>query len=229
MLKRWVNWAVRKQCRREYDRQQLLPVNERPIEYAFLFRSLTRAWPKSVLDVGTGQTSLPHLIRTCGFVVTATDNVKDYWPSGMTNRHFHVIDDDITRTKLDRTFDFVSCISVLEHIRDHAAAVNGMWSLLNPGGHLLLSFPYNEKTFVENAYDLPGTTVKEKMPFVTHVYSRKEVDGWLSGKNASIVEQEYWRFFTGEFWTVGERVAPPEPSRADGPHHVTCILIRKDR
>lgn len=70
------------------------------MEYGFVFRSVAATCPKSVLDVGTGQTALPSLLRTCGPVVTATDNIKGYWPKGMTNWHYHVIQDDIVNTHL---------------------------------------------------------------------------------------------------------------------------------
>jgi len=39
------------------------------------------------------------------------------------------------------SFDLVTCISVLEHIPQDAAAVQAMWSLLRPGGKLILTLP----------------------------------------------------------------------------------------
>ena len=77
---------------------------------------------------------MPHLMRNCGFLVTAIDNIKDYWHHGMTNRHYHVINDDITRSCLDGPFDLVSCISVLEHIPYHQKAIENIFRLLKPGG-----------------------------------------------------------------------------------------------
>src|SRR6266571_3347595 len=176
-------------CRREFRAQRFYEINERPIELAFLFRQLTRIWPKTVLDVGTGVTSLPHLMRTCGFVVTAIDNIKDYWPYGMVNRHYHVINDDITSPQLRQTFDFITCISVIEHIAEHDAAVKSMFSMLNPGGHLVITFPYNEGQYVENVYKLPGAGVKAIPTFITQVYSRRELDRWLRDNDATLIEQ----------------------------------------
>ena len=37
------------------------------------------------------------LLASCGYVVTAIDNIRDYWPNGMVNRHWHVQNDDITK------------------------------------------------------------------------------------------------------------------------------------
>ena len=39
------------------------------------------------------------------------------------------------------TFDLITCISVLEHIPSDKEAVEKMWSLLRPGGRLILTLP----------------------------------------------------------------------------------------
>jgi len=214
-------------CKRQYYAQQFVGINERPIELQFLFKQLTRNWAKTVLDVGTGDTALPQLIRHCGFIVTAIDNIQEFWRDGMINRHYHVINDDITNTRLNRTFDFISCISVLEHIKDHKSAMKSMFSLLNPGGHLVLTFPYNEKTYIENVYMIEGSGARGEKRFVTQVYSRKQLDDWLLDNNGKLLEQEYWRFFEGEYWTFGERLCPPVQVDKDTLHHITCVLLQK--
>src|SRR5690349_16021730 len=81
-------------CASDFRHQQFQRHNERPIEYSFVFGSIARLQPRSVLDVGTGKTALPHLIASCGCVVTAVDNIRDYWPQGMFNRHWHIVNDD---------------------------------------------------------------------------------------------------------------------------------------
>ena len=91
---------IRVVVRHEYETQKFKRYNERPVEFAFLFRAIASLAPHSILDVGTGTTAVPHLMRNCGPLVTATDNVKDYWNRGMVNRHYHVLDDDIRRTRL---------------------------------------------------------------------------------------------------------------------------------
>ena len=216
-------------CRREYYSQTFRNVNERPVEYQFVFRQLTKKLPETVLDVGTGVTALPSLMRSCGFVVTAIDNIKDYWPSGMINRHYYVINDDIINPRLDRKFDFITCVSVLEHIKDHSRAVKSMFSLLNPGGHMILTFPYNETGYVENVYNLPASGVKEKLPFITQAFSRKELDQWMAENKGTVLEQEYWQFFTGDYWTCGEMITPPVEVDKNQRHHISCVLIQKNK
>jgi SAM-dependent methyltransferase len=218
-----------RQCKKEYESQQFVGTNERPIEYGFIFRHLAQLSPRTVLDVGTGTSALPHLMRTCGFLVTSTDNIRDYWPAGMVNRHFYVLNDDITKTKMKQRFDVITCVSVLEHIKDHRAAVKSMFSLLNPGGHLLLTFPYNEGQYAENVYTLPDSEVKVLPPFATQAYSRDTLDTWLGEKNARIVEQEYWRMCTGKFWTCGERIRPPVKVGRDELHQISCLLLQRNQ
>lgn len=42
---------------------------------------------------------------------------------------------------LENSFDLITCISVLEHIPSDTEAVKKMWSLLSPGGRLILTLP----------------------------------------------------------------------------------------
>lgn len=214
-------------CGVEFKRQKVTRFNERPVEYAFVFDQIARLYPQKVLDVGTGASSLPHLMRKCNCLVTAIDNIKDYWPSGMANRHYHVIDDDITNPNLNDMFDLITCISVLEHIGNPDLALMNMFALLNPGGHLVLTFPYNEKIYHGNVYDLPGSSYGQDAPYITQSYSRAELDKWVLDNNGVIVSQEYWQFWDGELWTVGNQIIPPVKATAEDPHQLSCVLIRK--
>ena len=214
-------------CRREYRSQKYLGFNERAVELLFVFKKLSLLWPKTILDVGTGATSLPHILRNCGFLVTAIDNIRDYWSFGMINRHYCVLNDDITDSRLDQTFDFITCISVLEHIEEHVAAIKNIFKLLNPGGHAILTFPYNENNYIKNVYDIPGSDVKVKYPFITQVFSRNELDKWLKENNGILIDQEYWKFYAGDYWTIGNMIDRPIQVGRNELHHITCILIQK--
>jgi SAM-dependent methyltransferase len=218
---------VRRLCAREYKKQVYTGTNERPIEFSFLFRELVEFWPEKILDVGTGMTALPHLMRNCGFLVTAIDNIKDYWPAGMINRHYHVINDDITNTAISETFEAVTCISVLEHIPAHAKAMRSMYKMLKPGGRLILTCPYNETRYAPNVYKLPESSVREDYPFVTQAFSRRELDGWLSDSPFKLLKQEYWQFFEGEFWTCGTRLPKPVQVAGDSRHQLCCMVLSK--
>jgi SAM-dependent methyltransferase len=183
--------------------------------------------PKRILDVGTGLTALPHSMRSCGFHVTAIDNIKDYWPTDITNRHYHVIDDDIRNSKLTGHWDVITCISVLEHIVEYKSAIKSMFNLLSPGGYLIISFPYNERKYCKNVYALPDSSVVVEYPFETQAFSRIEVDGWLKLAPFEIICQTYWNFFDGEYWTCGELVAPPVKVNKEESHQMSCMLLRR--
>ena len=218
----------RKVSRREYKALPFVP-NERIIEYGFVFSSLSQISPHALLDVGTGKGSLPNLLQICGLEVTAIDNFEDYWAKGVFNRHFNVINDDIINTKLEKKFDFITCISVLEHIENFNAAIQSMFSLLNPEGHLLLTFPYNEKKYIDNVYDLPGAGFGKNVSYICQVFSRNEVDHWLKKNSGNIIKQEYWQIYTGEFHTFGDGLYPPLQAEKEEKHQLSCILIQKRR
>jgi len=181
-------------CRREYLNQEMGGVNERPIEYSFALQCLSYASSaQTVLDVGSGQSPWPSLLRTCGYMVTAIDEVESYWlNTTFFNRHFYVLKDDITKPKLSKTFDVITCISTLEHTPNHQDAIQGMFSLLRPGGFLILTFPYNEIRYVKNVYELPDAGYGQNAPYICQVYSRREVNRWLADNPAKILKQEYW-------------------------------------
>jgi 2-polyprenyl-3-methyl-5-hydroxy-6-metoxy-1,4-benzoquinol methylase len=198
------------------------------VEFGFVFRKIAEIYPLHILDVGTGTTALPHLMSNCGCLVTAVDNVRDYWSFGMSNRHYHIIDDDITNTRLKGPFDMVTCISVLEHIEKHDDAVRNMFSLLKPKGHLILTCPYTEKSYVRNVYKLPGSSYGQGAPYITQSYSRNELNRWVEANKVTIVEQEFWQYWDGEHWTIGKQIIPPKKVSAADEHQLTCVLFQKN-
>ena len=220
---------IRKVTQSEAEGQKFTRHNERPAEYAFVFRQINNYAPQTVLDVGTGTTALPALLAACGCVVTAMDNVHDYWPTDMVNRYWHVIDDDIQRTSQSGPFDMITCISVLEHIADHRGAMRSMMKLLRPGGHLVLAGPYTEREYVADCYRVPEANAdSQKLPYICRSYSRTELESWLTENRCALIAAEYWRTWTGRHWSLGERIAPPEPSSQEGPHTHACFLIRRE-
>jgi SAM-dependent methyltransferase len=211
----------------EYENQKFINANERPVEFAYVFKKIQEIYPKSILDVGTGRTALPHLMQNCNIKTAAIDNITDYWKDEFHNRHFYIINDDITKTKLTEQFEMITCVSVLEHIIEFDSAVNSMVNLLKPGGHLILTFPYNEFSYIPNAYDLKGSTYGKNFSFKTQIYTREIINNWINIHNLELVEQEYWRFWTGNFWTVGEIILPPIKVNKEDNLQLTCICLKK--
>lgn len=201
--------------------------NERANEFAFAFNCIAEKSPDTLLDVGTGKTSFPHLVQNCGIKVTAIDKITGYWISGFSNRHFKIKSDDITNPRIGQKFDMITCISVLEHIPLHREALKGMFSLLNPGGQIILTFPYNEHTYHPDIYRHPQAGYGQQHPFIGQVYSRNEVNSWLADNNGVILKQLYYEAFTGELWTMGDPIYPLRETSATSRHHLTCLLLAK--
>lgn len=218
----------KRQLLAEYQHQSNRRFNERPIEYAFVLRHLATFYPTRVLDVGCGETALAALMRTCGFHVTASDNVTDYWSTGLENWHFHVVDDDICASRISGAFDCVVCISTLEHIKKSEDAIANIIRLLNIGGYLILTCPYTENMHIPNVYELEESCVDPSLyPFVTQSFCRQDVDAWCR-TGLKVVEQEYWQYYTGDAWTVGDEIIPPRKVTCDHSHQISCILFRRD-
>ena len=92
----------------------------------------------------------------------------------------------------------------------------------------MLTFPYNETTFVENVYSCPEAGYGKDEPYKCAVYSRTQLDQWVSANNTRICEQEYWKCFTGKMWTFGERLAPVKLAPQEQEHDLTCVLLEKN-
>ncbi|MGH2539357.1 MAG: class I SAM-dependent methyltransferase [Actinomycetota bacterium] len=202
------------------------PPNERAVEYGFALNQLARLVPRTVLDVGPGESSWPDLLATAGFRVRAIDLVEGYWSGGYFNPHWRVRQDDITAPTTAERFGAVTCLSVLEHIPDHLAAVRGMASLLEPGGHVILTCPYNENHYESNVYALPGARRGATANYVCQMFSRDELESWLT-TGLDLVDKQLWQAWTGATWASGEEVSPLQ--RDGEPHQLACFLLRSRR
>ncbi|MBN2291133.1 MAG: class I SAM-dependent methyltransferase [Pirellulales bacterium] len=218
-------WFIEKITRLEYESQNPRRINERAVEYGFVFSCLAELAPSTVLDVGTGRTALPSLLKTCGYRVTAVDNIKDYWPKSAFNRHFYVLNDDITNSKLNEKYDVVVCISVLEHVVEYESALETMVSLTKPGGHLIISCPYSESTASANCYEEEGS-YGSKNPYICRQFTRLDFQKWLDSTGAEILKQQYWQFFESKYWSCGKQIQPPKIAQPEEQHQLACMLIR---
>ncbi len=221
------NWYIQRVCLAESDSQKFTHHNERPIEYRFALECLARVRPRTVLDVGTGTTAWPHLLRNCGFVVAAHDNVRDYWDHQMVNRHWTVLNVDITKPKDFRgPFDAVTCISVMEHIVDHENAVRNMLHVLAPGGQLIITTPYNHREYCPNVYKRPDALYGQDLPYICRSHSGEEIEKWQR-LGARLKRREMWRLFSGPVWATGDRVPWEMAQSEDAPHQLGCFEFEK--
>ena len=201
-------------------------INERSTEYSFTIKHMSTLCNGNVLDIGPGKSSWPHLLSTCGFNVKAIDKMDGYWNSYF-NRHYKIFNDDITNPTTTEKFQFATCLSVLEHIPDHLTAIKNMHNLLEKNGFLILTFPYNENIYHKDIYKHHEAGYGQGANFITQVYSRQEINKWLSDTSFEIIDQEYYKVFTGEMWTMGDRVTPCKKASSSELHHLTCLLLQK--
>lgn len=227
IIKKIGNKYINQVCKREFERQRFKRFNERAVEYAFVFKHLANLYPSNILDVGTGTTALPSLMNSAGFLVTAIDNIVDYWKKEMVNRHFYVINDNILSTKLTRQYELITCVSVLEHINNFDFAMKNMTNLLNTGGYIIITFPYNEYEYNPNVYNESDASYGKNQPYICQSFSSKELISWCETYNLEIIDQEYWQCFEGRLWTFGNQIIPPKKVLKNEPHQLSCILFRK--
>lgn len=220
---------IRRVCLSESESQPFSHHNERSVEYRFALETLARKRPISVLDVGSGTTAWPHLLRNSGYVVTAIDNVRDYWPRGMVNRHWTVLDVDILNPKqlLTQQFDAITCISVIEHIVDHETAMRNMIAVLKPGGTLILTTPYAHQNSHPNVYRHADALYGKDLPYTCRSSSKVELQAWMAG-GLTLERRELWRMFTGPVWATGTRCTWEEVEDDRQPHQLGCFAFRKD-
>ena len=211
----------------EWESRRDAEINEGAVQYPFALRALTNCAAHDILDVGTGTSAWPQLLVGSGFRVTAIDEITGYWgPAGFFNRHFYVQRGDIRRPNQSAAYDAVTCLNVMSTIVDDRVALAGMLAALRPGGRMVLSFPYNEATHVANVYELPEAGYGQGARYRCRIYSRADVDAWLEQCGVEVIEQEYYRMFRGELWTMGGRDTPRQVPVTER-HHFTAVVLRR--
>ncbi len=232
LIKRAIRWAgehyVRETARRLYEERRPDPrgPNERPLEYAFALRALSHSEFQDVVDVGTGTSAWPSIVAGCGYAVSAVDEMGGYWGGRYGNRHCYVKKHDITVAPLPEKSGIITCISTLEHIREHEHAVVNMSHSLKPGGILIITCAYNEGIYHPNIYSHPDAGYGKDVPYIAQVFNRHAVNRWLAAAGLALVEQRYWACFTGEMWTFGQRLRPMREVSVSERHHLTGVVLR---
>ena len=104
------------------------------------------------------------------------------------------------------------------------------WSyLVENGGYLILSSPCNEENYHEDIHTHPYARFGKGGNYITQVYSRNEINAWIQTTTFKIVDQEFFKVFTGEFWSFGEGIVLVEKVENRDMHHLTWILLQKER
>jgi SAM-dependent methyltransferase len=99
----------------------------------------------------------------------------------------------------DNSFDYLSCISVIEHLngREDTLAIDEFVRVVKPGGKIILTFPVNYRFFEEfRSSDPYGTQRKNNatgLYFFQRFYDEANIKSrLLSNPNLKVIKKEYF-------------------------------------
>ena len=167
----------------------------------FIFKLLEGLSFDSVLDAGCGTGVLLQKIhekypqaRLTGF---------EYSPEGLNfarkrlpEGEFMTV--DLSKQAVDKTFDLITCIDVMEHIPDDRAALRNLLAMT--GKYMILSVPLGPLFQVE----------AERLGHV-HGYRRAELEGKIREAGFEIIRAIQWGF---PFYNLHRRLANRMPEQA---------------
>jgi SAM-dependent methyltransferase len=160
-----------------------------------------------VLEAGCGAGNLTHHLIDKRHL-TALDIDRIHLES-VRSRYGHLenvkvthgdLDDPATFSKLDREFDSVLCVNVLEHIDKPEVAVDGFAKVLRSGGHALILVPAHDWLFSAADEALRHTKRYERDDLVSLIessdlelvevrqFNRLGVLGWMVNKTLKRTE-----------------------------------------
>jgi len=133
-------------------------------EYPYVLANLpANASGRRVLDAGSGYRFFAPLLARRGFVVDACDLDASIGPKYDEIAARYDVAIEFTQQNLakmtyaDSSFDYICCISVLEHTRAPSEIVREFKRCLKPGGSLLLTFDVS----VHGDRDIPVAAARE--------------------------------------------------------------------
>lgn len=151
---------------------------------------------KSVLEVGGARSlRLVALAKWCGVKATALDFSATGLAQLQTLAELNNVDveailaDVANYAHVERSFDFVLHIGIIEHLADPRDFLRSCWTLVSPGGHMIFSMP--------NMEGLPGILWKRYNPskFSLHLYHDDEsVYRWIDQLGSSDIRLGFLGF-----------------------------------
>jgi SAM-dependent methyltransferase len=172
-------------------------------EYPYVLGNLPEdGTGKRILDAGCGYRFFAPMLARRGFEVDACDFDASIGPkydeiAAQYDLAIGFTQQDLSKmTYADETFDYASCISVLEHVRDRAEIVREFRRCLKPGGTLLLTFDVSvrgdREIPVEGAKDLIELLEEEFTP-ATPFVGREYLDEAVLSSADDVLRTEWFR------------------------------------
>lgn len=155
-----------------------------------------------VLEFGSGIGSIGRLILDRERVVLTDYNeeyVADLKEQFGRLRHVSIHHMDITNPPgdlVDESFDTVISSNVLEHIKDDMAAIRGVYSLLKPGGRLVILVPA-----FNSLYSPLDKNLEHHRRYTKRMMTRR-----LREAGFEVEESWYWNMVGAVGWYVAGRI-----------------------
>ena len=106
---------------------------------------------KSILDLACGEVESVPMFIEAGISSYDGVDINEKQLAVVNNKYalsdyinYHV--GDICTFNCNKTFDIITCYGIIEHVEDYESAITNCYSLLNPGGALLISSPNRRLT-----------------------------------------------------------------------------------
>ena len=157
---------------------------------------------KRILDAGCGYRFFAPMLARRGFEVDACDFDASIGPkydeiAAQYDLAIEFTQQDLSKmTYADETFDYASCISVLEHARHRSEIVREFWRCLKPGGSLLLTFDVSvrgdREIPIEGAKDLIDLLEEDFTP-ATPFVGRGYLDEGVLSCADEVLRTEWFR------------------------------------
>lgn len=197
-------------------------LRDKVIERAFVLSRL-RDDKGKVLDVGCAaeENCVPVALALLGYEAFGID-IRDF---RVKIHNFHFVRGDIRNSCfLDNCFDYICAISTIEHIGvgtiygsniepdGDRKAMNEIWRLLRPEGHVFLSVPFGQATVVpgfQRIYDRSG------LHSLTEFFLVEEM--WFFGRAKD-----------GWFQEIPEEQACQYTEKSPQKHAIAVMILRKD-
>lgn len=166
----------------------------RYIEYNKALNFIRNEKIDNVLDIGCGHSLLPSLMAKGGYDIVTIDTNKNFgiWQKSKVNSNLEsVIASGSKLPFKDNSFLAVTCISVLEHIREggDVKAIKEILRVLKPNGVCVISVPVSkEETIVDDQfYGIPK--------WLCRILGERRLLGLLKRLNADRAESYFERFY----------------------------------
>ncbi len=156
--------------------------------------------PSNHLDIGCGNGKFIDIIQNSDLNIkslSAMDTNKNVVTLNDTFKNCSFFQSDILNSQIkNNEFDSVSCLDVLEHIKEIDKAIEEIKRILKPEGYLIVSGPVESVLYKSLRYLIKGTYSEETGPGAgVHYYNIMQLDKTILKNGFEIIKMQKIPFF----------------------------------